>query len=109
MTSADIPDLAISTRETMVQALQEISQPYTGPKASAAKTDKDATLMPPPPPPPSGDSKSIGITEIRLAGHESDGSRQRTTSIVRSVTSSEENGSQETEEEDGHVLVRRPA
>jgi lysophosphatidate acyltransferase len=107
MTAADIPDLAISTRETMVQALQEISQPYTGPKTSVAKTDKDATLMPPPPP-PSGDSKSIGITEIRPAGQESDSSRQRTTSIVRSVASSE-NGSQETEEEDGHVLVRRPA
>jgi hypothetical protein len=108
MTSADIPDLAISTRETMAQVLQEISQPYSGPKTSAAKTDKDATLMPPPPP-PSGDSKSIGITEIRPAGQENDSSRQRTTSIVRSVASSEENGSQETEEEDGHVLVRRPA
>jgi len=95
----------------MIRALQEISQPYAGPKSSTNKTDKDATLMPPPPPPPapSVDTKPVGITEIRLAGQDIDISRQRTSSLVRSVASSEENGSQETEEEDGHVLVRRPA
>jgi lysophosphatidate acyltransferase len=108
MTTADIPELAIRTREAMVQALQEISQPYNGPKTFASKINKDATLMPPPPPPSTG-SKSGGITEIRPAGQETDSSRQRTPSLVRSIASSEENGSQETEEEDGHVLVRRPA
>lgn len=107
LTAADVPDLANRTRTLMLQALQEISQPYASQKGSKEKNLKDATLMPPPPPP--SDAKSIGITEIRPAGQETDNSRQRTPSLVRSVASSEENGSQETEEEDGHVLVRKPA
>ncbi|KIM21945.1 hypothetical protein M408DRAFT_333156 [Serendipita vermifera MAFF 305830] len=107
LTTADVPELAKRTRDLMLQALQEISQPYTGPKSSAGKLRNDSTLMPPPPPP--SDVKSIGITEIRPAGQETDNSRQRTPSLVRSTASSEGNGSQETEEEDGHVLVRKPA
>jgi hypothetical protein len=91
----------------MIQALREISEPFEAPAMSKLK--RDSTLMPPPPPP------SIGITEITPAGRDPvavdpETARQRTTSLVRSVASSEENGSQsqETEEEDGHVLVRKP-
>lgn len=109
LTNADVADLAIKTREMMVQALREISVPYEPSGAKSDKLERDSTLMPPPPLP---QSKSIGITEIRPAGGDpisvepdSDSTRQRTPSLVRSVASSE---SQETEEEDGHVLVRKP-
>jgi hypothetical protein len=91
----------------MIQALHEISEPYEGPAMSKFKND--STLMPPPPP------RSIGINETTPAGRDPiavdpETARERTTSLVRSVASSEENGSQsqETEEEDGHVLVRKP-
>ncbi|KAG8870142.1 1-acylglycerol-3-phosphate O-acyltransferase [Serendipita sp. 405] len=108
LTTADVPALAERTREIMVKALQEISVPYKGPSAVPSKSERDAILMPPPPVPASSGIASDVMD--RHARREPDGadqidsdSRQRTSSLVRSIASSEE-----TEEEDGHVLVRRP-
>ncbi|CAG8685272.1 6420_t:CDS:2, partial [Acaulospora colombiana] len=116
LTPEDVPDLAIRTREIMLKALHEISTPNDAPSTdrNARRKERDSSLMPPPPV-PSADSKSIGITEIRPAGQassavkvsDSDSSRQRTPSLARSVVSVSDNGSQETEEEDGHVLDGR--
>lgn len=113
LTTADVADLAIRTRESMLTTLKEISTPHDatskGPRGASRKAERDATLMPPPPLP---EKQSIGITEIRPGGRLPTGGggdeepRQRTSSLVRSIASSD-NGSQ-TEEEDGHVLVRRP-
>jgi hypothetical protein len=105
----------------MLKVLKEISVPVhpavgsTGSQTQRRKSEKDATLMPPPPI-PSPIDKSAGITETRPSRRDTgnadsldqdETSRRRTTSLVRSIASSD-TGSQETEEEDGHVLVRRP-
>lgn len=87
----------------MLETLQEISTPTVS-KEAPNTTVSDSLLMPPPPLP------SIGITEVRPGGRqpqlqEDETLRPRTTSLVRSIAESEDN---ETEEEDGHVLVRRP-
>ena len=96
----------------MLKTLKEISPPYDaaskGASGTSRKADRDATLMPPPPSLP--EKQSIGIREIRPGGRlptaDDEEPRQRTSSLVRSIASSD-TGSQ-TEEEDGHVLVRRP-
>ncbi|KAG8815845.1 1-acylglycerol-3-phosphate O-acyltransferase [Serendipita sp. 399] len=112
LTTADVPALAERTRDIMVKTLEEISIPYKGSSATLSqsqKSERDAILMPPPPVPTSS-GKSSGINTERHTRREPDvadlldsDSRQRTSSLVRSVASSEE-----TEEEDGHVLVRKP-
>jgi len=92
----DVADLAIRTREIMLKSLLEFSESALGP-------DKALPIQ---------ESSPVGevrIMEVRPHGEASgvEAPRQRTASRASRATNGS-NGSAETEEEDGHVLVRRP-
>jgi lysophosphatidate acyltransferase len=110
LTAADVGDLATRTREQMLQALRDISdptdsQPLTpqGKGAISASQTKDVREQTPTPNLPTIDTTSVKLTR------ESDIEAEPSTP---SVSSSRRDGSEnggETEEDEGMVLVGRPS
>jgi lysophosphatidate acyltransferase len=114
LTAADVGDLATRIREQMLQVLREISDPNAPPPpatpaetSSASRTEKDipieapSTLKEATPVPSAGD---IAVPQPRDVSEERPASPHSEVTSEESVRRSEN----DTEEEEGMVLVGRP-